>query len=78
MNQQIEERRERQRQSVAQRPLGIMAAMLTASLVTLIGVFSGVEPFDLLIRAMVSAILMGAIVSLGLGVIRVANVRTRN
>ena len=78
MNQQIEERRERQRQSVAQRPRGIMAAMLTASLVTLIGVFSGVEPFDLLVRAMVSAILMGAIVSLGLGVIRVANVRTRN
>jgi hypothetical protein len=32
----------------------------------------------LLVRAMVSAILMGAIVSLGLGVIRVANVRTRN
>lgn len=70
MNKLLEERRERQRKSQAQRPVGLLAAMFTGSVVTLIGVFSGVDPFVVLIRAVVSAALMAVLVSIGTMVIR--------
>ena len=45
------------------RPWGGAAALLTASLVTLIGVFCGVEPATILLRAFAAGVLLGALVS---------------
>lgn len=59
-------------------PWGMLVALFTACFVTLIGVFSGFEPFVVLVRASVSAILLGGIVSLGSGVIHLANVGSRS
>jgi hypothetical protein len=73
MNQILIDRRNRQRRKQKQRPVGLLTAMLTACVVTLIGVFSDVEPLAVLLRAGLSAVLMGVLVSLGLGVIRTAN-----
>ena len=70
MDQIISERRARHRQSKPRLPMGKLAAILTACTVTLIGVFCGIEPFDVLIRASASAVLMGLLVAFGTGIIR--------
>ena len=44
-------------------PWGGAAALLTASLVTLIGVLCGVEPATILLRAFAAGVLLGALVS---------------
>ncbi len=54
-------------------PLGTVSALLTASVVSLIGLSIGLEPHIILWRAFVSAVLIGSIVSFGLGVIYMAN-----
>ena len=54
-------------------PLGTVSALLTASVVSLIGLAIGLEPHIILWRALVSAGLIGSIVSFGLGVIYMAN-----
>ncbi|MFK7765628.1 MAG: hypothetical protein AB8B55_00195 [Mariniblastus sp.] len=54
-------------------PLGKVSALLTASVVALIGLTAGLEPHIILWRACVSAVLMGSLVSFGLGVIYLAN-----
>ncbi len=54
-------------------PLGTVSALLTASVVSLIGLAIGLEPHIILWRALVSAVLIGSIVSFGLGVIYMAN-----
>lgn len=76
MNQVLLERRERQRRNQKQRPLGLMGAMLTGSIVTLIGVYSNVDPLSVLYRALFSSALMGVLISLGLMIIRTANSKT--
>ena len=76
MNQLLSERRQRHRQNQRQLPFGLLTAMLTACLVTLIGVFKGVEPFSVLLRASASAVLLGTLVSFGVGIIRTANTKT--
>ncbi len=76
MNEALLERRKRHRRNQKQRPIAFMAAMFTGCVVTLIGVFSNVEPLAVLLRAVLSALLMGALVSLGVGVIRTANNKT--
>ena len=73
MNDVLFERRKRQRRNQKQRPIALMAAMFTACVVTLIGVFSNVEPLAVLSRAFLSATLMGVLMSIGLGIIRTAN-----
>lgn len=73
MNQLLTERRQRHRRKMSQRPVGFLAGMFTACIVTLIGVFFGVEPFAVLIRATVSSALMYFLVTLGMGIIRTAN-----
>ena len=54
-------------------PLGTVSALLTASVVSLIGLAIGLEPHIILWRALVSSVLIGSIVSFGLGVIYMAN-----
>ncbi len=54
-------------------PLGKVSALLTASIVSLIGLSIGLEPHIILWRACVSSVLMGVLVSFGLGVIYMAN-----
>ncbi len=76
MNQLLDQRRERHRRKQKQRPLGLLTAMFTACVVTLIGVFSDVEPFAVLLRASISAVLIGSLVGLGMGVVRTANIRS--
>ena len=76
MNQLLLERRDRHRRNQKRRPLGLLVGMLTASVVTLICVFSDVEPLAILIRAALSSVLMGSLISVGLGIIRTANNKT--
>lgn len=78
MNQAFISRRERLKRNKKQPPLAMLSAILTGCGVTLIGVFYGVEPFVVLTRALVSAVLIGTLVSFGLSVIRVANVNINN
>ncbi|MCA9140201.1 MAG: hypothetical protein KDB00_25690 [Planctomycetales bacterium] len=54
-------------------PAGTLVALLTAIFVTLIGVGMGVDPSTILARAVVSALILGSIVSIGVGVIRLAD-----
>ena len=54
-------------------PLGKAAALLTASLVALIGLSAGLEPHVILWRAFLAAVLIGVLVSFGLSVICAAN-----
>ena len=54
-------------------PAGTLAALLTAVMVTLIGVGMQVESFTILTRAAISSLLVGSIVSIGVGVIRMAD-----
>jgi hypothetical protein len=58
-------------------PLAQVSALLTASIVSLIGLSIGLEPHVILWRSIVSATLIGTVVSFGLSVIYVANT-TRN
>lgn len=62
-------RRRRPRQ-----PYGTMAALLVGCMVTLIGVFCGHDPFTVLIRSVVSAVGVGLMVSIGISIIRIANI----
>ena len=55
-------------------PFGMLSGLLAASLTTLIGICSGLEPFTILCRAMVSGIAIGLTVSIGISVIKVANI----
>ncbi|MCC9602936.1 hypothetical protein LOC67_20495 [Stieleria sp. JC731] len=54
-------------------PFGMLAGLLTAIAVTLIGVFLRLEAFTILTRATVSSLILGTVVSLGVGVIRLAD-----
>ena len=47
--------------------------MITASLVTMVGIACGLEPQVILLRAGVSAVVMGGTLAFGLGVIQLAN-----
>ena len=59
-------------------PAGTFAALLTAVMVTLVGVGMQVESFTILTRASVSSALVGTIVSIGVGVIRMADADYKN
>ncbi len=59
MSQSLSARRARSRRRQKRVPFGMIAAMLTACVATLIGVVCGLEPFVVLVRAVVSAIGMG-------------------
>jgi len=52
---------------------GKLASLLTACAVTLIGLAVGLEPYIILWRACVSAVVIGSLISFGLSVIDVAN-----
>lgn len=58
-------------------PLATVAALLTASAVSLIGLSIGLEPHVILWRALVASMFVGLLVSFGLSVIYLAN-STRN
>jgi len=59
-------------------PAGTLAALLTAIMVTLAGVAMQVEPITILTRALVSSLVVGSIVSVGVGVIRLADADYKN
>jgi hypothetical protein len=59
-------------------PAGTFAALLTAVLVTLVGVFLRLEPTTILGRALVSSLVIGSIVSIGVGIIRLADADYKN
>jgi hypothetical protein len=59
-------------------PAGTFAALLTAVMVTLVGVAMQVESITILARALVSSLLVGSIVSIGVGVIRLADADYKN
>ncbi|MCS7467175.1 hypothetical protein NZK35_11025 [Stieleria sp. ICT_E10.1] len=54
-------------------PVGTLIALLTAVAVTLVGVILGLESSTILMRAIVSSVLVGSVVSIGVGVIRLAD-----
>ncbi|QEF98525.1 hypothetical protein Mal15_25770 [Stieleria maiorica] len=54
-------------------PVGTLVALLTAVAVTLTGIIMGVESTTILTRAAVSALMVGSVVSIGVGVIRLAD-----
>ena len=54
-------------------PAGTLVALLTAIVVTLIGVCLQLESITILTRAVVSAAAVGSVVSIGVGVIRLAD-----
>ena len=58
-------------------PIATLMGILTASGVTLIGLAVGLDPFTILYRASISAVLMCAVVSFGLSVVDVANTTNR-
>jgi hypothetical protein len=75
MNDIASDRRTRRRRDQERIPFGSLAALFTGCIVTLIGVFSGIEPFDVLVRSVVSAVAMGLLVSIGVAIIRVADLK---
>jgi hypothetical protein len=77
MNDIVSERRSRQKANQERIPFGSIAALSTGCVVTLIGVFSDIEPFDVMVRTGVSAIAMGLLVSIGVSIVRVAGLRER-
>lgn len=56
-------------------PLGKIASLLTASLVSLIGLTAGLEPEVILWRAAIAALLVGCFVAFGVSVVQAANDR---
>lgn len=54
-------------------PAGTFAALLTAVFVTLCGVSLRVESFTILTRAVYGSLAVGIVVSLGVGIIRLAD-----
>ena len=54
-------------------PAGMFVSLLTGSIVTLVGIFSGLEPLVILVRSFVSAVVLGCLVSLGISIVRLAN-----
>jgi hypothetical protein len=55
-------------------PLAKIAALLTASAVSLAGLGIGLEPHIILWRSLLAAIFIGTLVSFGLSVVDLANV----
>lgn len=72
MTQRIETRRASLRKK-RNFPFGTIMAMVTAIAVILTGVLAGSDPQTILGRAAVSSLFMGALVSLGVSVIRFVN-----
>lgn len=58
-------------------PAGMFAALLTAVCITLIGVAIGLDPFVILSRAVMSAILLGTLVSFGMSVVRLMHAESK-
>jgi hypothetical protein len=54
--------------------LGKMLGLLVACFATVLGVYHGHEPFVVLSRAVISGIVVAAILSFGTGVVHLANI----
>ena len=55
-------------------PISTVVSILTACGVTVVGLTVGLEPYTIFYRALVSAAILGCLVSFGLSVIDIANV----
>ena len=58
-------------------PHGRFVALLTAALVTLIGVYLRLDSITILIRASVSATVIGTLISLGVSIVRLTEDENR-
>jgi hypothetical protein len=67
-------KRRRIRRRVPRRPFGRLCGILTACLTTLIGIVQGFDPFTIFFRASVSGLVIGVAVSVGITVVRMANI----
>lgn len=76
MNKQISRRARKRLQDSF--PFGIYAALITAAAVTLLGVLLGLDSFVILLRASVSAAIVGAVVSMGVGFVRIVLAESKN
>lgn len=54
-------------------PFGMYTALLTATLVTLVGVVLRLDPMAILIRASISSIVIGMLFSIGVGIVRMSD-----
>ncbi len=54
-------------------PVGMVAGMLTGSLATMIGVACGIDPFAVCTRALISGVIVGVLMSIGMSIVRAAN-----
>ena len=54
-------------------PLGKIASLLTAGLVSLIGLAMGIEPDVILWRAVIASVSVGCFVAFGVSVVQAAN-----
>ncbi len=56
-------------------PVGKIVGLLTAGLVSLIGLAAGLEPEVILLRALIASFAIGSLVGFGVSVIHVANTK---
>lgn len=56
-------------------PLGTVLGLLTASMVSVVGLIVELDPLVILTRATISAFLVGTTVRFGLNVLQAANIR---
>ena len=54
-------------------PAGMYVGLMTSAIVTLVGVFLGLDPTVILVRAAVSAAVLGGLVSLGINIVKTSN-----
>ena len=62
------------RKRIPNKPYGRLVGLLSGCITTLIGVVHGVAPFTILCRSLIAAFAIGMTVSLGVAIIRMANV----
>lgn len=56
------------------KPYGWLIGLFAACMTTMIGVFNGVDPLTIVLRSFVAGLAVGVTVSIGLVIIRMANV----
>ena len=58
-------------------PCGLFVGLLTAAVLTLIGVAMGFQPYVILMRSAISATIVGSTFSVGMSVVRLANAESK-
>ena len=77
-NNLIQRRRIRQRRALYKFPFGSLCGLITGAVAALIGVISGLDPLVISYRSLISALILGITVTLGVAVIQLANFERTN